>query len=148
MFVQTVNQMDVRLGECFEARLILGMDQVLRNVVQQESEIRNPQLSNTFQLVGESLEIRLAGIDHGKAGADGETEVNEVLSRGVRQFAHVLQLLRRITLAPKLAVIRIILRTVNVDVHPVLPLEAQHVKAVSVAPGRSVEAFDNASDGE
>ena len=148
MIVQTVDQLDVRLGERLKARLVFRMHQVLRHVVQEESEICDSKLADILQLVRKGLKIRLAGISYGKSWAYREAEVHEVFSCSLLKSAQVFQLLRRIGLAPEFAVIRIILRPVNVEVHSVLPFETQHVQAVGVAPRRSVETFHNAPNGK
>src|SRR5208282_2481028 len=146
--VQAINQLDMGLGKCLEARPVLGMDEVWWNVIQEQGKIRNPEPGDGFQLASEGLKVRLTRIDHRKTGADGEGEVDEVFFGGVGQLAEALKLLRRIGFAPEFAVIRIILRAVDVSVHAVLTLEAQEFESVGMGPRRSVETFDHAAKGK
>src|SRR2546426_9260975 len=82
---------------------------------------------------------------HREARTDWKTEIDEVCARCATEVFEALHRGGRVRLLPQFSVVGVVLRGVVIDVHAVLPLKAKHFEPVLVAPGCTVEAFDDSA---
>ena len=78
---------------------------------------------------------------------DGEDELDAVLVGDGDQFSQAFDLKSRVRIPPLSAMIGIVLRGVDVSVELMSGAELNEVEALTMRPGLTVEAFDDAADG-
>src|SRR5207249_3463444 len=76
--IKLVDDVDVRLAERREARAVLGILKLRRDVAKKKGKARNTQPADAGQLRREFRKICFARIGHGEAGADGEAKIHKV----------------------------------------------------------------------
>ena len=81
------------------------------------------------------------------AGMYGPVEIDSASVGAVHQFAQLIGLFLRIGVAPMLAMIGVVLRTVDIDVQFVVAVEIELAQAVLVAPRATVKALDGSTIG-
>ena len=118
------------------------------NIVEEYGEALYAHLMNRFQLSQHSLFIRLARPTRKALIKPWRYSEYQFHARRPRLSGKALQcehLLRRIRLTPLLAMVRIVLRRVDVEIHAVLSQEVQHHAPLGFRPRSAVKALDDAA---
>ena len=128
---------------------ILGLLGALRllgteDVVEEDGKGTYTEGIHPLQLLYRTLQVGLGPLDIATR-VHGPYEVHLVLCRRLGQFADALCLVGRVGLTPLVAVVGVVLGTIDIYVHLVASVEVKLAQAVLVAPGVSVETLHHAA---
>ena len=118
------------------------------DIVKEYGEALYAHRMNRFQLSQHGLFIRLARPARKTQVKTRRYGEDHLHARSPRLGGKTLQrehLLQRIRLTPLLAMVRIVLRRVDVEIHAVLAQEVQHHAPLGLRPRSAVEALDDAA---
>jgi hypothetical protein len=143
--VQAVGEVGVRVRQRVVRLLVRRVLQLFGDVVHQQSETAHAHLPHRVDLGDQPLELRRIGVDHRQSGADAEHEFDEVALGALDEFAESLRVGGGVRLAPPFAVVGVVFRGVEVDVHLVRAHKVEHAQARLVAPRDAVEPLHHAA---
>jgi hypothetical protein len=143
--VQAVGEVGMRVRQRLVRLLVRRVLQLFGDVVHQQPERAHAHLPHRVDFGDQPLELRRFRVDHRQSGADAEHEFDEVSLGVLDEFAESLRVGGGVRLAPPFAVVGVVFRGVEVDVHLVRAHKVEHAQARLVAPRDAVEALHHAA---
>ena len=128
-----------------ELSLFLTARTFTRDVVEEDSKRADAKTIHLLKFVHKIVAIFIRPFDI-ESRVDCPIEVYPTLVRTDIEFLEQFCFILRICLAPMLTVIRIIFRTIDVDIHLVATIEVNLSQAVFVTPRTTIETFDGAAE--
>ena len=128
-----------------ELSLFLTARTFTRDIVEEDSKRADAKTIHLLKFVHKIVAIFIRPFDI-ESRVDCPIEVYPTLVRTDIEFLEQFCFILRICLAPMLTVIRIIFRTIDVDIHLVATIEINLTQAVFVTPRTTIETFDGAAE--
>ena len=125
--------------------LLVGLCALAPDVVEEHGEGAYAEGVHHLKLVDEVVAVGVVPL-YVDAGVYGPVEVHTVLLRHLVELLYALSLVGGVGLAPLVAVVGVVLRSVDVCVHLVASVELYLAQSRLVAPGRAVESLDGATE--
>ena len=114
------------------------------DVIEEDGERANAESVHGFEFLDHVHGVGLVPLDV-EARVNGPDELHFVLVGFLYEFLHLVGLSGGIVLAPVVAVIRVVLRAVDIHVHLVGAVELKLADAVRLAPVVAIETFNHAA---
>ena len=131
-----------------EFSLLVGLGTFARDVIEEHGKRAHAQVVHLLELADEVCTVFIVPLDV-LARVDSPHEVHFVLLGHFHQLLQLLGFLFRIRQAPvRRAVVRVILRTIDIGVHLVLAIELQVAKTCFVAPWSTIETFHHPTEAD
>ena len=125
--------------------LLFSLGSFAGNVIEEHRKGTYPQLIHTFKLLQQQVTVFFIPFDV-LSRMNSPVKDYTIFISLVHQFLQLGSLLCRIRLAPvRSAVIRIILRTIQIDIHLVASVEFQLTETGFMTPGSTIKAFYNST---
>ena len=112
-----------------------------RNIVKENSERTDAKPIHLLEFIHEIVAVFVRPFDV-KSWVNSPVEIHTALVSTNIEFLEQFCLLFRVCFAPMLTVIRVIFRSIDVNIHLVATIEVNLSQAVFVTPRTSVETFD------
>ena len=128
-----------------EFSLLISLCAFSPNIVEENGKRTHTKLIHGFEFLHHGVAIGFCPLNI-YTGVDCPVEVYTVLVRSVEKNLKACCFFGGIRLTPLITVIRVILRTVNVNVHLVLSIEIELRESVFLTPGCAIETFNYATE--
>ena len=133
------------IGDVVEQlRLLHAARALARDVIEEHGKGAHAKAVHKFEFLDHVERVGLVPFNI-YAGVNGPHEVHLILVRLSHEFLHLVGFGRGVVLTPAVAVVGVVLRAVDIDVHLVASVELELADAVGLAPVVSVEAFHHAA---
>ena len=136
---------EIRVDVVEKVCLLVSLCAFAPNVVEEYGERAHTKLIHGFELVHHGVTVSFCPLDI-HPGVNCPVEVYTVLVCCIKKHLKACCFFGGIRHAPLVAVVGVVLRTVDVNVHLVLRVEVELRKAVFLAPGSAIETFNYATE--
>ena len=114
-------------------------------IVEENGELSDAEAVNRVEFLNEQIKIAGVAVVQIQPRRNGENKSDAIFVSGGDEFFQLSDFLGRIWLAPLFAVVRVVLRRVDVRVEIIPAAEFHQIRAIVESPGRAVKSLNHAA---
>ena len=125
--------------------LLFAFGSFAPNIIEEDGKGANAEAVHPFEFLNKFLAVFIVPLDV-HPWMNGPIEIDAPQFRTLVELLQLLRFTRGVRLAPVVAMIGVVLRPIDVDIHLVAAVEIELAEAVFMAPRLSVEALNRPSE--